>query len=187
MKQNQIISPEKNTHLLTDVLIVPSFPIHTGNPTPRVCNFLRKTFLKKPSVNELKKYERIYISRGDVKKRRVGNELEIVEFLSKKGFNKVVLDGLSIEKQAKIFNSAKVIVAPHGAALSNLVFAKKNTKIIEIFHPDYVNVCFWALSNCVDLDYYYFMGEKTDYFNLDLGMKINLQKLKDTLNLAEID
>ncbi|MDD3127518.1 MAG: glycosyltransferase family 61 protein, partial [Candidatus Izemoplasmatales bacterium] len=129
IKESQIISPNKDMHILADTLIVPSFPINSGNPTDSVCRFLRDSFLKSPSKEFLKKYERIYILRGDVKKRKVSNEDEIFEYLSKKGFTKVALDNLSIEDQAKIFNSAKVIVAPHGAALSNLVFAKKGAKV----------------------------------------------------------
>lgn len=104
----------------------------------------------------------------------------------KNGFVAVTLDNLSIVEQAKIFNSAKVIVAPHGAALTNLVFCRKNTKIIEIFHPNYINVCFWALSNCVGLDYYYFIGEKKGFINLDLSFNISVDKLRKILGLGRV-
>jgi hypothetical protein len=187
LKDEQLISADKNLHLLVDNLIVPSMPINSGNPTNAVCDFLRKTFLEKPSIAQLKKYKRIYVSRGDVKKRKVANESKVMDFLSKFGFTKVVLNNLSIAEQSKIFNSAEVIVAPHGAALSNLVFCKKNTKVIEIFHPDYVNVCFWALSNCMKLDYFYFIGGKKGIVNLDLSFDISLEKLRKTLKLAKID
>ena len=43
--------------------------------------------------------------------------------------------------QVKIFNSAKLIVAMHGAGLTNLLFCKSNTKVIEITKNfvDYLN------------------------------------------------
>jgi len=182
----KIIPANDNLHIFADELVVPSLPINSGNPTPLVCNFLRETFLKKPSKEYLSKYEKIYVARGNVKERKVGNEKEVEDFLSKKGFVSITLDGLSIEEQAKIFASAKVIVAAHGAALSNLAFCRKGTKIIEIFHPDYVNACFWALSNCVELDYYYFLASKHGWIDFSFGTEINLEKLSSALTLAGI-
>ena len=32
----------------------------------------------------------------------------------------------------KIFSNAKVIISPHGSNMSNIIFCKKNTKIVEI-------------------------------------------------------
>lgn len=180
--KNKIIYPSSNMNIIADKIVVPSFP----RLTPSVLDFVRKTFLKIVPKDYLKKYEKIYICRGNVKKRMVLNESELVEFLSSKGFISVTLDDLSIVEQANIFNSARVIVAPHGAALSNLVFCNKKTKLIEIFHPDYINVCFWEISNHVGLDYYYFISEKTGILNLDLGMKISIEKIENSLILAKI-
>ena len=44
--------------------------------------------------------------------------------------------------QVKIFNSAKLIVAMHGAGLTNLLFCKNKTKVIEITKNfvDYLNI-----------------------------------------------
>ena len=38
----------------------------------------------------------------------------------------------SIQKTAKIFNSAMVVVAPHGAGLTNLLFSEPGTAVIEV-------------------------------------------------------
>ena len=35
-------------------------------------------------------------------------------------------------EQVYLFNNAKIIIGPHGAAFTNLIFCKKNTKVIEI-------------------------------------------------------
>ncbi|MDD3084040.1 MAG: glycosyltransferase family 61 protein [Candidatus ainarchaeum sp.] len=118
---------------------------------------MRKLFLKKYNKKKYKKYEKIYVCRGNVKYRKVSNEKEIISFLKKKGFNPVKMTDLSVFEQAKIFNSAKIIIAPHGAALTNLVFCEKRTKVIEFFQNDYVNVCYWAVCNCLDLKYNYFI------------------------------
>jgi len=175
---------DSKSYLVKD-LIVPCMPQYSGNPSKEVCNYLKKVFLTSKKID--KQYEKIYVCRGITKNNRsVINEREIVSYLEKNGFMKVCMDGLSITRQAQIFNSAKVIVAPHGGALSNLVFAKKGTKVIEIFHPDYVNACFWALSNCVELDYYYFLASKHGWIDFSLGTTINLEKLSSALKYAKV-
>ncbi len=67
---------------------------------------------------------------------------------------------MSVKEQVKLFAEAELVVAAHGAALTNLVFCSPGTRIVELFPPDYVNVCFWALSTQVDgLEYRYLVGE----------------------------
>jgi capsular polysaccharide biosynthesis protein len=40
-----------------------------------------------------------------------------------------------------------VIVAPHGAALTNIVFTPPGALVVELFGDNYVNGCFWAIAN----------------------------------------
>jgi capsular polysaccharide biosynthesis protein len=66
--------------------------------------------------------KKIYITRNDALTRRVVNEQEVIEELTKIGFEIFSLEGLSIVDQAKLFSMAKIVVAPHGAGLTNLDF-----------------------------------------------------------------
>jgi tellurite resistance-related uncharacterized protein len=185
ISENKIIDLNEKTHLKAKEVLFSSMPIYSGNPTKEVCQFLRKLFLKKYNKSKYKKYEKIYVMRGNVKYRKVLNEKEVIDFLEKKGFTIVEMDGLSVFEQAEIFNSAKVIVASHGAALTNLVFCKNGTKLIEIFNPSYVNVCYWALSNCVKLDYYYFLSNKKA-FNFKQDLYVNINKLEKIIDLVGV-
>ena len=47
-------------------------------------------------------------------------------------------NNMSIFEQIKIFSSAKVIIGPTSSALTNIVFSKKGTKVIEIC-PKYIH------------------------------------------------
>lgn len=181
---DKLISSSNSTNITAKELIVSSLPIHTGNPTKEVCNFLRKNFLDKPSKKEIKKYEKIYVMRGNVKNRKVINEDEVIHYLSKIGFEIVNLDNLSVSQQTKIFASAKIVVAFHGAALANLVFCNKGTKVIEFFNPNYVNVCYWAISNCVGLDYSYFLAEDASVFGSN-NVTVEIEKLGLSLKLFD--
>jgi capsular polysaccharide biosynthesis protein len=95
--------------------------------------------------------------------------------LQYRGFVVVEPSEMSVEQQAECFRSADVIVAPHGAALTNLAFARRGTKIIEIFDPRFVNGCYALLSYVRDLDYHFVFGQRChesgqDHFD-DLGLR----------------
>lgn len=55
-----------------------------------------------------------------------------------------MLEGMPIEEQIKYFNNAKIIIAAHGAALSNMLFCKKSTYIIEVVCDKY-----WAFFDII--------------------------------------
>lgn len=80
----------------------------------------------------------IYISRSDAKQRKIINEDELINKLKNLNFEIVRLSELHFLDQIKLFNSAKCIVALHGAGLTNLIFSNEGTSVIEIF-PDFTN------------------------------------------------
>ncbi|MBD2092350.1 DUF563 domain-containing protein [Microcoleus sp. FACHB-1515] len=141
-------------HIQADRLIVP-FPGCIAWMNRSTCDFLRSTFLPANPTPE----KRLYISRSQTTNRRVTNEAEILELLTPYGFESVTLEALSVSEQAALFASATVVVAPHGSGLTNLVFCRSKTIVIELFSPNFVYPCYWFLSNLVELDYYYLLGE----------------------------
>jgi capsular polysaccharide biosynthesis protein len=96
---------------------------------------------------------RIYIDRRGAWARPLANESELVERLREFGFTAVVLENLSLHEQISLFQTAEIIVAPHGAGLTNLVYAKQGCQIIELFMDSYVNWCFRHLAGVLDLKY----------------------------------
>jgi capsular polysaccharide biosynthesis protein len=178
---DKIIQSCQYPHVKAETLLVPSLPGISGNPPLWVCDFLKKEFmpmalaeqtllpslplgypsekkLAKEVVEKLNKVERIYISRSRASYRKVINEAEVTDFLEELGFQNVILESMTVSEQILVFSSAKVVVAPHGAGLTNTVFCQPKTKVIEIFSPKYVNVCYWSLANQTGLDYYYLLG-----------------------------
>lgn len=178
------------THLISSNLVVPSLPGDTGHMPKWACEFLRREFLG-ADAESMAGYERIYISRQYAFSRRITNDSEVVALLAARGFRPVVLEALPVVEQARIFASAKVIVAPHGAGLTNLVFCNPGTKVIEIFSPNYVNILFWGLSNHMELDYYYLLGmgeQPEEYIDPHLvgdNITVDIGSLQALVNLAE--
>jgi|SRR5208337_1974267 len=77
--------------------------------------------------------KRIYISRNDARLRRVRNEDSILSILEARGFQRVILKGMPMARQAQYFRQAEAVVAPHGAGLAHTAWSKPGTKVIEFF------------------------------------------------------
>jgi hypothetical protein len=78
---------------------------------------------------------RIYISRNDATVRRVTNERELIDGLSRFGFEAHQLETLDIEETVAMFANAEMIVTPHGSGGFNNLFAPTSATMIEIDHP----------------------------------------------------
>jgi hypothetical protein len=65
----------------------------------------------------------------------------------------VILEGLSLAEQIALFSSADVIIAQHGAALSNLIWSRPGTAVVEIvpktLSPGILNVGFFRTCHVV--------------------------------------
>lgn len=129
---------------------------HSFCPWPGIVDFFGT--LCKNSHQEVRVVHKpsqfIYIARFDSNIRRLANEEELAEKLSKLGFQILNLSQLSLDEQIQVFSKAKVIIAPHGAGLSNIVYCKPETLIFELFPKSYVNPCFFSLTSVFQLKYH---------------------------------
>lgn len=167
-------------HIKADRLLVPSWPGRSGLIPKWSCEYIRRLILK--DNVETKYDERVYISRTSARYRKVVNENDLIVFLEKHGFKVYDFAGLAVVEQANIINQAKIVVAPHGAALTNLVFAKPGTKVLELFSAEYINYCFWNICDHLKLKYSYLIDSAP---LLSLGKYKHKAHQNLTINLRE--
>lgn len=91
-----------------------------------------KSSLIQCSSNSGGNSNRIIVSRGSSTTRRWLNENECKESLNTLGFELIDPSKLSLSEQVKAFSSAEIILGPHGAGLTNIMFCNPGTKVIEI-------------------------------------------------------
>ena len=103
-------------------------------------------------------HARLYIGRSDAPGRRVINEGEVVAMLERYGFEATTMANQSIREQAVRFASAEVIVAPHGGALANLVFAPERSALIELLPANYLSTYYFMLAASRGIAYDAVMG-----------------------------
>ena len=159
---SKILTSDTHPHIQAQEMIVPSYPGHLDWVPWDTIEFLRDNFLTQPSSDYNHYPERIYISRANASYRRVLNEDKVIDLLSQCGFTTVYLEKMSIAEQARLFAHAKVIVAPHGAGLTNLVFCSPKTKLVEFFSPRYLRTDYWMITEQLDMEHYFLVSENFD-------------------------
>lgn len=182
-------------HVQAEVLIVPSrtffIPKWAGY-------FVKNLVLKHPLLEEDNRCNyssKIYISRANAYIRKVINEQELMDILKPLGFEVVYLENMSVKQQALCLHHAEVVISPHGAGLTNLVFCEPGTKVIELFPPaDWTVTCYWTMSEICELDYYYLVGEFNPELPKEIGNEIDrnqnfyidINSLLKTMEIADI-
>ena len=173
--KDKIIEEDDEPHIQADSLVVCS-EIRLEDHQPKwACDFLYTTF--KSYFNTTTRREKlIYIARGDAaRSRKVLNEPELVALLKTFGFEVHFLSKLSVVEQARLFNSARMIVAVHGGGLSNLVYCEPGTELLEIYTDQYVRHYFYDLCQKKDLIYDYLLCKsEKPVTTLQEGEEVNL-------------
>lgn len=142
-------------YLRAELLLLPSF-LGDPSPHPVACSWLRQKLLStsKPSRQD----RRIYVTRRTARRRRVVNESELEPVLRENGFEVVEAEQLSVTDQIRLFSEAGVIIGPHGAGLTNILFAPEGCKILEFFQPSYILASTYKIATCLGQEYWYLTG-----------------------------
>ena len=162
INKNKFIDSKKNKHCFSKKIIFTTHPNYfkgtfseaQSNIPKWIIQYLRRKFLKFVKNNK-KTYKKIYIDRSDAvfDHCKLINNSEVTTFLKLKGFKILKLSKLSFLNQITIFNNAKFIVGPHGAGFANLIFCKKNTKVLEIKPHNHPNKVYQRISNINNINY----------------------------------
>lgn len=177
---NVVIQEFDETFCKVDELYFLSLLNPIGFSSARNVDWMRKKLCTpNPTASD-----RIYISRRMAKLRRISNEAELMPWLESEGFKIVCLETLSFEEQIQLFQSAKMILAPHGAGLTNMIFMPPGGTIIELFPPEFpknnIYQCYWSMAGASDHHYSCISGSQQDLKTLDF--QIQLDDLKFTFD-----
>lgn len=184
IRKDQLIVAGAELHLQADQLIATVHPRgEKGYISPKwLVDFHREHFLDKIKYKK-DSPKKIYISRKDSKLRAIYNESEVIEYMEQKGFAICVLSQLSFLEKVQLFNQADFIVAPTGAGLTNILYCKKGTKILEVFKSG-THINYFTLAYHMEVEYDFLIGEQEIKHADDIkqgikkGFIMNVQALK---------
>jgi hypothetical protein len=189
LREEQLLSLKAQSHIEAETLVCASMPSLDGEVPRWACRFLRESFLGAAVPAER---SRILIVRDTVGRRAWRNQRECGVVLERFGFRAVRLESMSFREQVGALAGAEVVLAPHGAGLSNLVFARPDAKVIELFSPRYVNPCYWKLACTLRLPYAYLIGsgerpsENDDPHEVTADITVAPQELESILLRAGV-
>ena len=128
---------------------------------------------------------RIYISRAKAPLgRHLTNEAELLEVLAPLKFKKYILEDIPFSQQIELFYDARIVVAPHGAGLTNLLFGKQ-LQILELFsQPSITTPHYYYLAKSIGHEYRYYCANQPGcdrYSNFAAEIEEVRQLLQDWL------
>jgi hypothetical protein len=97
--------------------------------------------------------DEIYVARTDAQNRAVANEAELIDFLDRQGVRIIVPGSLSVAEQIAAFRTARLVIGPHGAGMSNIAFCQPRSFVYELLPQNYPNMCFNRIAQSVGLNY----------------------------------
>ena len=103
--------------------------------------------------------KKIFISREGAARRRLVNEDEVWAQLAPHGFERVRMEELDFAAQVALMRSTAVLVAPHGAGLTNMIFCPRGAHIVEIADLGFPNPNFYALASAMGHRYWLVQAE----------------------------
>lgn len=130
----------------------------------------------------------VIINRNTARNRNFKNLGEMKIFISKKLFasrlslsnvNPTVyvteFENNSFSEQKRIVNMADIIIGPHGAGLTNIVFARRGTPFLEVFPYLYYYNLFQQFARIFSLNYSYSVAapDSLSFFNCVKGKAIH--------------
>ncbi|MCB2378022.1 glycosyltransferase family 61 protein [Hymenobacter sp. BT635] len=157
IRREQLLDVSTHQHLTADRLLVTS---HVRRPTHTpewACTFLRRELLPAAAPESFSPY--IYLSRRDAPARHVLNEEAVEEFLRPYGFETHVLGHYTLAQQIALFAGAKMVIAPTGAGLTNLLFAPPGTPVIELFPKHFTVIEYPELCYRLGLPHQFLVSE----------------------------
>ena len=163
--------------------ILISYPVERNNATLRVYAYsphiIRRTnqlAFQKISLPVQKLCNSFVVSRRNVNARNLVDEIQLVDAFPDLNLEIVYLEKMNFVQQVQLFQSAKIIIAPHGAGLTNLIYCNNKVFVIELYPIG---------RNFSETSSYYQISKALDInFNVVMVPPINAQedmKVDDTL------
>lgn len=191
ISKDKIINSDNVRHIKADKILAVEHPWYkkgyfqneVQNVPEWIIFYLRDKFLpKKLNFNSNKK---IYIDRSDSinKHCKIYNNDEIIKYLDQHEFKSYQVSKLKMEEQVYLFNNADIIISPHGAALSNIIFSKAGMKLYEIIPKDHPSKKCEYISKLLNLNYnrIELTTKKNDFGEMELSQNI-IDEILNKLN-----
>jgi len=105
----------------------------------------------------------VYVSRRGARLRALTGEDELIGALEQRGFTVFAPRADNHAEQVRTFGSARLVVAVHGAALTNLLFCPPGATLVELFARDHIKSPYLWIASRLGLRYVPVFGSDSDF------------------------
>ncbi|MDA1054151.1 MAG: glycosyltransferase family 61 protein [Planctomycetota bacterium] len=153
---DRVLQPYSGMHVEAEELLVPSR--HFPNSCREIgAELIRRIGPKDAAASS----RRIFINRRG--SRQPSNVDQFRQVLHQFGFEEHYLEDYSMPRQIELFQHAKVVVAMHGAGLTNTVFCSPGVFVVELMPEGKYRPCYPMLSRLCDLRHYLVSAKRTGF------------------------
>lgn len=168
------------TPIIARKLIVPNLRVKNSSLfdiSIEDCNWIRNKTIDNLDQQPPSNPRNIYISRKLADTRHVENYRTLENTISNYNFETYCLENLTFRDQVRLFSEANCILGPHGAGLTNILFAPEGTQVIELMPDNRLNAHYYLLSKINNHDYDMLLCDYLDNNNIF----VNIPDLKAKL------
>ena len=154
-----------------------------SSTSPAVFRQIREALLRAFGGTEGPTPEKIYISRSGAAFKRLINEEQLMGVIEGFGFSVVRPEKLSLAQQVRTFSKAKVVLAAHGAGMTNMLFAPIPSMLLELQDAKYApRRWYWKVPSILGHRYATMTGPVTgSRYEGDVDFSIHPESLKKFL------
>ena len=161
INEKKLIDSNKYRHIKAREIIAVDHPWYKSGYIQKEIKKLPEWsifFLRNKFLDLRKKFQaskKIFIDRSDslYKHCKLINNQEVIEYLEKKGFKSYQTSKLDFCEQIYLFENAEIIISPHGAALTNIIFSKPGMRLFELIPKNHGSVKCERISSFLGFNY----------------------------------
>lgn len=156
--KEKIVCVNKHSHFQLETAVICDRRTDKFHISPKACRFLSEKLASETGLDHRPQPQRIYVTRANCEFRRLLEEDKLIRALTPFGFIVVDPASLTVAGQRSLFAQAEWIIGPHGSGMTNWVFAPTGCRVMEIMHPRWPDLAFWAIAEAIGLEYYVLMS-----------------------------
>lgn len=129
---------------------------------------------------------RVFISRAKSKGRQLLDEEEIWPLLEDAGFDRVFMEDLGFAEQVELMQRTEILLAPHGAGLTNMMLCPPGTQVVELADLSFPNPNFYAVASAMGHDYWLVPSQGVgEVHPLEQDLKVGREPIRRVLHQVE--
>jgi capsular polysaccharide biosynthesis protein len=143
-----VVATDSTPVLCESLLVIDGLSAHGVYQSPLCVQALTDLAASVPAAG----YEKIFVSRR-VRQRPLLNQEAAEAVMRARGFAVVDTGQMTLTEQISLFKGASTVVGPLGAALTNIAFCPKGSRIVALTSQSFPDTFFWFLSQHRSHDY----------------------------------